>query len=94
MIEYLPYGQGIQPKDNGLNQAHVGYIPLYHHASLAFSQQHRIKGFSFIENELIERVYWTDHYNEPRVFNVSDPIFTTYIASGSLSATAGRSIWC
>lgn len=88
-IEYLPYGEGIQPRDSGLNQAHVGYVPLYHHADLNFSQQHRIEGFSFVENKLIERVYWTDHYNEPRVFNVSDSIFTTYIASGSLSSVAG-----
>ena len=84
VIKYLPYGEGIQPQDDGNNQYHVGYVPLYHHANLNFSQFYRIKGFSFIENELIERVYWTDNFNEPRVFNTSDPIFTTYIASGSI----------
>lgn len=82
-LEYLPYGEGVQPQTKA-GQYNAGYIPLYHHISLNGSQQHKIKGFSFIENELIERVYWTDNFNEPRVFNVSDPIFTTYIPSGSL----------
>ena len=47
-------------------------------------KKHRIEGFAFVENELINRIYWTDNNNEPRVFNVSDPQFTTYLASGSI----------
>lgn len=82
-IDYLPYGEGVQPIII-TGQYNSGYTPLYHHASLKFSQLHRIKGISFIENELIKRVYWTDNFNEPRVFNVSDPVFTNYIASGSI----------
>ena len=83
MLKYLPYGEGIRAEAIA-GERNPGYIPLYHHVSLNFAQEHRIKGFSFIENELIERIYWTDNFNEPRVFNVSNPIFTTYIASGSL----------
>lgn len=82
-VEWKPYGEGIQA--NALaGQYHSGYIPLYHHISLNATWKHRIEGFAFIENELIRRVYWTDNYNQPRVFNVSDPIYTTYISSGSL----------
>lgn len=83
MIQYLPYGEGVQPLTIA-GEYNAGYIPLYHSVDLKFSQLHRIKGFSFIENDLIERIYWTDNFNEPRVFNVSDPIFTNYIPSGSL----------
>ncbi len=83
LLQYLPYGEGVKPLAIA-NQYNAGYIPLYHHVSLNFSQLHRTKGFSFIENELIQRIYWTDNFNEPRVFNVSDPIYTTYIPSGSI----------
>lgn len=82
-INYLPYGEGVQA-DAQAGQYNAGYVPLYHNLNLNGSQQHKIKGFSFIENDLIRRVYWTDNFNEPRVFNVSDPIFSTYFASGSL----------
>jgi len=82
-IEFLPYGEGIQPKSIA-GQYNSGYIPLYHSVSLNLTQQHRAEGFSYVENELIERIYWTDNYNEPRSFNISNPIFTDYIASGSL----------
>jgi len=84
MLKYLPYGEGIKGQAIS-TEINAGYVPLYHHISLNFSQLHRTKGFSFIENELIERIYWTDFYNEPRVFNVSNPIFTTYAASGFLT---------
>ena len=84
ILKYLPYGEGIKAQAIS-SETNPGYIPLYHHASLNFSQLHRTKGFAFIENELIERIYWTDFYNEPRVFNVSNPIFTTYFATGTLS---------
>lgn len=88
MLKYLPYGEGIKAESIAA-ETNAGYIPLYHSASLNFSQLHKIKGISFIENELIERIYWTDFHNELRVFNTSNPIFTTYIASGDLSAVAG-----
>lgn len=55
------------------------YVPYYHHASLNFTKLHKIEGFSFRENDNIERVYWTDNFNEPRVFDIANPIFTTYI---------------
>lgn len=60
------------------------YIPYYHHKDLKFSKMHRIESFSFKENDAIERCYFTDNNNEPRVFNFANPIFTNYIASGSL----------
>lgn len=85
VINYVPYGEGIQPLAVA-GQYNSGYVPLYHHASLNYSKLHHIEGFGFIENELIERIYWTDNFNEPRVFNVSDPIFSNYILSGSLVA--------
>lgn len=56
------------------------YVPYYHHASLNFTKLHKIEGFSFRENDKIERVYWTDKFNEPRVFDIANPIFTTYYA--------------
>jgi len=88
LIKYLPYGEGIRAEEIA-GERNPGYIPLYSHTDLNFTQLHKADGFSFIENELTQRIYWTDNYNSPRVFNTSNPIFTTYIASGSLSATAG-----
>lgn len=61
------------------------YTPYYHHQNLKFSKYHKIEAFSFRENKNIERVYWTDNHNEPRVFDIGNPIFKTYIASGSLN---------
>jgi hypothetical protein len=86
-IRFDTYGEGIQPKANSPTNTYSGYVPLYHHISLKFTKQRQIEGFAFEESESIQRVYWTDHLNEPRVFNVSDPIFTTYISSGSLVST-------
>lgn len=69
----------------GLNTwTYNGYVPLYGHEGLAFSKQHKIEGFGFAENDSLKRIYWTDNNNEPRVLNTVDPIFTNYIASGSL----------
>jgi hypothetical protein len=82
-IAYEPYGEGVQPVIVSGN-ANNGYIPLYHHSSLNFTILQQIEGFAFQENELIKRVYWTDDFNEPRVIDIGNPIFTTYIASGSL----------
>lgn len=61
------------------------YTPYYHHPDLNFSKLHKIEGFSFRENNNIERIYWTDNNNEPRVFDIANPIFTTYLSSGDLS---------
>jgi len=88
VVKYETYGEGVQPLSVA-GEYHAGYVPLYYHDDLTLSQMYRADGFSFIENELIERIYWTDNFNSPRVFNISDPIFTNYFASGSLSATAG-----
>lgn len=88
LINFQPYREGIEPVIVGGNY-NDGYVPLYHHVNLNFSKLKQIEGFAYEENSLSKQVYWTDNFNEPRTFNISDPIFTTYIASGSLSATAG-----
>jgi len=69
----LPYG----------NTAYTfnGYVPLYRHDSLNFSQMYKIEGFGFKENDAIERVYWTDNYNQPRVFDIADSTFSTYFTT-------------
>ena len=64
------------------------YVPYYNHASLNFTKLHKIEGFSFRENDNIERVYWSDNFNEPRVFDIANPIFTTYY-TGSADLTIG-----
>lgn len=87
IIKYMPYGEGIQPLSE-TGQSHAGYTPLYHSVDLKFTKVHRIEGFAMPENDLIQRIYFSDNNDEPKVFNVADPIYTTYIASGSLSATA------
>jgi hypothetical protein len=62
------------------------YTPYYHHEDLNFSLKHKIEGFSFEENDLIQRTYWTDWNNEPRVFDFANPIFTDY----KVAATSGE----
>jgi len=66
------------------------YVPYYHHASLNFTKIHKIEGFSFRENDQHQRVYWTDNFNEPRVFDIANPIFTTYY-TGLTDLTVGKS---
>jgi hypothetical protein len=61
-----------------------GYVPLYVHEELNFSKMYKIEGFSFPENDDIGRMYWTDNFNEPRVLDTLNPIFTTYFATGGL----------
>jgi len=77
VLNYSNYGEGIQPivVTNNVNN---GYVPLYGHQDLKFSLMHRVEGFAYSETEEIQRIYWTDNNNEPRVFNVADPMFTTY----------------
>lgn len=62
------------------------YVPYYHHANLNFTRLHKIEGFSFRENDETQRVYWTDNFNEPRVFDIANPIFTDY----KIAATGGQ----
>ncbi len=88
IIRSVPYGEGIQPLSVA-GQMCPGLTVLYHHNSLNFTKLKRIDGFGYSENETVERIYWTDNLNEPRVLNIADSSFTTYIASGSLSGTAG-----
>lgn len=83
VLNYSNYGQGIQPivVTNNVNN---GYTPIYGHKDLKLSQMYRIEGFAYEETDDIQRIYWTDNFNEPRVLNVADSIFSTYIATGSL----------
>lgn len=83
IINYQPYGEGVAPVIVAGNMNN-GYVPLYHHTGLNFTTLQQIEGFGFQENEAIKRIYWTDDFNEPRVLNISDPIYTTYIADGAL----------
>ena len=64
------------------------YTPYYHHPDLNFSKYHKIEGFSFRENDITERVYFTDNNNEPRVFDIANPIFTTYIGDTEIDITS------
>lgn len=84
VIYYDNYGEGIQPRTLSPANTYSGYQPLYHSVDLKFTKQRQIEGFAFDETESFQRVYWTDDLNEPRVFDVGNPIFTDYIASGSL----------
>jgi len=87
-------GQSVEAQDRTLvigpnigNYTYSGYVPLYGHDDLKFSKMHKIEGFGFKENDAIERVYWTDNNNQPRVFDISDSIFTTYYDDGDLVNT-------
>lgn len=60
------------------------YTPYYHHKDLNLTKAHKIEGFTFEENDSIKRAYWTDHFNEPRVFDFANPVFTTYFTTGNL----------
>ena len=46
------------------------YDVLYNGA-LNFSEQHPIEALSSYENERIQKVYWTDGYNSPRLINIA-----------------------
>ena len=60
------------------------YTPKYYHDDLDFSKKNPIEGVAFRENDSIERVYWGDNNNQPRVLNLASSILNTTIASGSL----------
>lgn len=61
------------------------YEPLYHSDSLNFTRQNKIRGFSYFENDKIQRVYWSDNLNDNRVLNTKDVAFTN-VPTGSLVA--------
>lgn len=63
------------------------YTPYYHHRGLKFSKKHQIEGYGFKENDSIQRAYFTDNNNDPRVFNFNNKIFTTYIGTAALVVT-------
>ena len=83
-ITYVPYGEGIDSVNNVSSNFHRGYQVLYHSEFLNFTKLHQIESFTFPENDNIMRVYWTDNFNEPRVINIADPVYSTYFSSGSL----------
>lgn len=86
-LSYVPFGESMEQVTATIGGfTYGGYVPLYHHTGLAFDKQYAInnEGFCYEENELIKRAYWTDNFNEPRVIDIADPIFTTYYATGSL----------
>lgn len=82
-IDYQPYGEGWTPVIVA-EQNNAGYTPLYHSKNLNFTLARQIEGFAFQENDLIQRVYWTDNLNELRILDIGDPTYTTYITSGNL----------
>jgi len=61
----------------------AGYVPIYNHEDLNFSKQYKIEGFSFAENEVTQRVYWTDYFNQPRVLDVNASFLTDYKTPGA-----------
>lgn len=78
-------GQSVEADNQTImSQVFSGYVPLYYHDLLYFSKLYKIEGFGFSENDQTNRVYWTDNFNEPRVFNITNPIFTTYIGNTNL----------
>lgn len=78
-------GQSVEAEPKVLmSQTFSGYVPMYYHEKLKFSKMYKMEGFGFPENDDTNRIYFTDNFNEPRVFNITNPIFTDYIATGSL----------
>jgi len=57
------------------------YTPYYHHADLNFSKKYKIESFAFAESDNSNKIYWTDNFNEPIVFDIANPIFTEYFAA-------------
>lgn len=60
------------------------FTPIYCHKDLNFSTSNPVQSELSRDNSLIERSYFWDDRNPPRVINVGDPIFYNYILSGSL----------
>lgn len=52
-----------------------------YNGSLSFSTEHPIKAIGSYENVNIQKVYWTDGYNQPRIINIApdkDPKIDSY----------------
>lgn len=60
------------------------YVPYYNHQDLNFNAKFQIEAIYYPETQGIRRSYWVDWHNTIRSFNVANPIFTTYISTGSL----------
>lgn len=60
------------------------YVPVYNHVDLSFNSRHQIEARTYDEGESLQRVYWTDNYNPPRVLNVADDRLSTYFLVGAL----------
>lgn len=61
----------IEKKNNG----YFDVVTLYgndatNHKSLGFSLDHPIQTLGIYENDKIQKVYWTDNYNQPRFINI------------------------
>lgn len=61
------------------------YIPLYCHKDFNYRINKQIEGWCFYENSKIQRDYWTDDFNPPRVLNFALPVFTTYFGNAGLT---------
>ena len=59
-----------------------GYVPLYVHKEFNYRITKQIEGWCVYENSKIQRDYWSDDFNPPRVINFALPVFTTYFTSG------------
>ena len=60
------------------------YVPLYHHIDFEITMAHQAEGFCLLENNYIQRFYWTDNYNPPRVLNIANKKLKNYFATGAL----------
>lgn len=54
------------------------YVPLYNHVDFNFDIAYPIYGKFLRENPNIQRSYFWDGLNPPRVINVADPFYVTY----------------
>lgn len=61
------------------------YIPLYCHKDFNYRINKQIEGWCFYENSKIQRDYWTDDFNPPRVLNFALPVFITYFGNAGLT---------
>ena len=82
------FGQSADYETQTINVApstfvYTGYVPIYNHEDLNLSKQYKIEGFSFAENEVTQRVYWTDYFNQPRVLDVNASFLTDYKTPGA-----------
>lgn len=48
---------------------------------LGFSEEHPIKALGYYETENIQKVYWVDGWNQPRVINIVDPNYSEFTSN-------------